>query len=302
MDTLLFEQTQENTRQFKRVAACGLLASISLVIIKFTLGIIGNSYTVIADGVESLSDTLTDITLLFGIGLWTAPADKNHPYGHYRIEAIVTAFVGIMLLIAAGVIIYKAICGILEGKRTDTIGGIAILAPIAAIIIKEIIYRWTISVSKKIKSAALYANAWHHRTDAITSIVTLVAVFIAILSPKFYLVDNVGSIICSVLIIRIGLKIIIPALAELSDCGVSEKIRANIETAVLTLNNVEATHKIRTRKMGSCISVDLHVLVNGNISVKEGHNIAHSVQDILKKTMPELVDVVVHIEPSENDT
>jgi cation diffusion facilitator family transporter len=299
MCKLQFEQTQDNTRQFKIVAACGLLASISLVIIKFTLGIIGHSYTVIADGVESISDTVTDITLLFGIGLWTAPADKNHPYGHYRIEAIVTAFVGIMLLLAACIITYKAVWGIIEGKRTDTVEGIALLAPITAIIIKESIYRWTISVSKKIKSTALYANAWHHRSDAITSVVSLIAVLIAILNPKFYIVDNIGGIICSILIIRIGLKIIIPALSELSDCGASEKIRKIIETTVLTLNKIKSTHKIRTRKMGSCIYADLHILIDGNISVKEGHKIAHGVQNILKETIPDLIDVVVHIEPYE---
>lgn len=299
MDKLQFEQTQENTRQFKLVATCGLLASVFLVIIKFTLGIIGHSYTVMADGIESLSDTVTDITLLFGIRLWTAPADQNHPYGHYRIEAIVTAFVGIMLLLAACIISYKAVWGIIEGKRTDTVEGIALLAPITAIIIKESIYRWTISVSKQIKSTALFANAWHHRSDAITSVVSLIAVFIAILNPKFYIVDNIGGIICSILIIRIGLKIIIPALSELSDCGVSERTRENIEKAVLTLNNIKSTHKIRTRKMGSCVFVDLHVLVDGNISVKEGHCIAHSVQNILKETIPDLIDVVVHIEPYE---
>lgn len=299
MDKLQFEQTQENTKRFKIVATCGLLASISLVIIKFSLGIIGHSYTVIADGVESLSDTVTDITLLFGIRLWTAPADKNHPYGHYRIEAIVTAFVGVVLLLAAGIITYKAIWGIIEGKRTDTVEGIALLAPIAAIIIKESIYRWTIIVSKKIKSTALFANAWHHRSDAITSVISLIAVFIATLNPKFYIVDNVGGIVCSILIIRIGLKIIIPAISELSDCGASEKIRENIERTVLTINNVKSTHKIRTRKMGSCISADLHILVDGNISVKKGHDIANNVQNILVKTIPDLIDVVVHIEPYE---
>ena len=299
MDRLHFEQTQENTRRFKLVATCGLLASIFLVIIKFTLGIIGNSYTVIADGVESLSDTVTDITLLVGIGMWTAPADKNHPYGHYRIEAIVTAFVGIMLLLAASVITYKAVWGVIEGKRTDTVEGIALLAPIAAIIIKESIYRWTIRVSKKIKSTALFANAWHHRSDAITSVVSLIAVFIALLNPKFYIVDNIGGIVCSILIIRVGLKIIIPAISELSDCGASEKHRENIEKVVLSLNNVRSTHKIRTRKMGSCICADLHVLVDGNIPVKEGHNIAHNVQNILKEKIPDLIDVVVHIEPYE---
>lgn len=291
--------TIQANRQLKFTAVCGLMASIVLVIVKFTLGILGNSYSVIADGVESISDTVTDITLILGIQFWSAPPDKNHPYGHRRIETIITAFIGIMLLLSAFFIIYKAFQGIACGRRDTPVEGIALLAPIIAIIIKESIYRWTLSVSKKLKSSVLYANAWHHRSDAITSVITLIAVFLSMLNEHLYIVDNIGGIVCSILIIRVAYKIIKPALNELSDSGASEKTRQQIEEISLSIKSIKSVHKIRTRKMGSAIFADLHMLVDGNTTVREGHDIANILQDTLKKSIPELIDVVIHIEPND---
>ena len=286
-------------RRFKFTALCGLFSSIFLAILKLTLGIIGHSYTVVADGIESLSDTVVDITLLLGVQFWSAPPDANHPYGHRRIETIITVFVGLFLLIAAFIIVYTAIDGIIEGKRKDSVEGIAIIAPIIAILLKETIYRWTISVSKQIKSPSLYANAWHHRTDAITSVVSLIAVFIAQLHPKFYIVDNIGGIICSILIIRVAYSIIRPAVSELSDGGASEKVRQKIEEIALTQKDISSVHKIRTRKMGSVVYADLHMLVDGSTTVKRGHDIADALQDKLKTSIPELMDIIIHIEPND---
>lgn len=286
-------------KQIKFTAICGLIASIILVIVKFVLGILGNSYAVIADGVESISDTVTDITLILGIQFWSAPPDENHPYGHRKIETIITAFIGIMLLFAAFFIIYKAISGMAYGKRLDPVNSIALLAPVIAIIIKESIYRWTLKVSRKLKSQVLYANAWHHRSDAITSVVTLIAIFISRLDEHLYIVDNIGGIICSILITRVAYKIIRPALNELSDSGASEKIRKKIEEVSLSVNEIKSVHKIRTRQMGSVVFADLHMLVDGNTTVRKGHDIANILQSLLKKSIPELFDVVIHIEPND---
>ncbi len=265
-------------QQIKFTALCGLMASIFLVIVKFVLGILGNSYAVIADGVESISDTVTDITLIIGIQFWSAPPDENHPYGHRKIETIITAFIGIMLLLAAFFIIYKAISGMAYGKRLVPVNSIALLAPVIAIIIKESIYRWTLKVSKKLKSQVLYANAWHHRSDAITSVVTLIAIFVSRLNEHLYIVDNIGGIICSIFIIRVAYKIIRPALNELSDSGASEKIRKKIEEVSLSVNEIKSVHKIRTRQMGSVVFADLHMLIDGNTTVRKGHDIANILQ------------------------
>jgi len=291
--------SQTYGRQFKFTAFCGLLSSIFLAIIKLTLGTIGHSYTVVADGIESLSDTVVDLTLLLGVQFWSAPPDSNHPYGHRRIETIITAFVGLFLMAAAFVIVYRAIDGIVEGKRTESVEGIAVIAPIIAILLKEFIYRWTISVSRKIKSSALYANAWHHRSDAITSVVALIAVFIAQINPRFYIVDNIGGIICSILIVRVAFGIIKPAMSELSDSGASEKTRKMIEEIALSQPDIKSVHKIRTRKMGSVIFADFHMLVDGNTTVRKGHAVAETLQNTLKSSIPELIDIVVHIEPNE---
>jgi cation diffusion facilitator family transporter len=289
----------QSNKQIRFTALCGLMASITLVIVKFVLGILGNSYAVIADGVESISDTVTDITLVLGIQFWSAPPDENHPYGHRRIETIITAFIGVMLLFAAFFIIYKAISGMAYGKREDPVSGIALLAPVIAIIIKESIYRWTLKVSKKLKSQVLYANAWHHRSDAITSVVTLIAIFVSRLNEHLYIVDNIGGIVCSILIMRVAYKIIRPALDELSDSGASEKTRKQIEEVSLRVKEIKSVHKIRTRKMGSVVFADLHMLVDGNTTVRKGHDIANVLQDTLKKSVPELIDIVIHIEPND---
>ena len=294
-----FTEDIQYTRQIRFTAICGLIASVVLVIVKFVLGILGNSYSVIADGVESISDTVTDITLILGIQFWSAPPDENHPYGHRKIETIITAFIGIMLLFAAFFIIYKAISGITSGKREDPVKGIALLAPVIAILIKEFIYRWTLNVSRKLKSSALYANAWHHRSDAITSVVTLIAIFVSRLNEHLYMVDNIGGIICSILIVRVAYKIIRPALNELSDSGASEKTRKQIEEISLNVKEIKSVHKIRTRKMGTLVFADLHMLVDGNTTVRKGHDIADLLQDKLKKSIPELIDVVIHIEPND---
>lgn len=289
----------QDNKQIKFAAICGLMSSIILIIVKFVLGILGNSYSVIADGVESISDTVTDITLILGIQFWSAPPDDNHPYGHRRIETIITAFIGIMLLFAAFFIIYRAVSGIVSGKREDPVGGIALLAPVIAIIIKESIYRWTLKVSKELKSQVLFANAWHHRSDAITSVVTLIAIFVSRLNEHLYIVDNIGGIVCSILIIRVAYKIIRPALNELSDSGASEKTRKQIEEISLGVDAIKSVHKIRTRRMGTVVFADMHMLVDGDTTVREGHDIANILQDTLKKSIPELIDVVIHIEPND---
>ena len=149
------------------------------------------------------------------------------------------------------------------------------------------------------KSSALYANAWHHRSDAITSVVTLIAIFVSRLNEHLYMVDNIGGIICSILIVRVAYKIIRPALNELSDSGASEKTRKQIEEISLNVKEIKSVHKIRTRKMGTLVFADLHMLVDGNTTVRKGHDIADLLQDKLKKSIPELIDVVIHIEPND---
>ena len=293
----------EPNKDFIRVAVLGLCSSIFLVILKFTVGIAANSYTVMADGVESLCDTFSDTMLLLGVRVWSAPADDKHPYGHMKIETIVTAVVGLFLFAVGLLIMYRGVSAlVVSDDKSHVVGKLSVIAPIVAIVLKETIFRISVRVSKRIQSSSLLANAWHHRSDAITSLVTLVAVVLSIINPKLQIIDYIGSVICSVIILKIAYNIISPTISELSDSRDSMNSSSKIEEALKNVSRIRGVHKIRTRKMGSAVFADMHVLVDGSISVKEGHDVADKVQIVLKNHIPSLVDVVVHIEPFGEET
>ncbi|MGA1824819.1 MAG: cation diffusion facilitator family transporter [bacterium] len=291
-------QNAKNRRDVQRITWIGLAVNVVLSVLKFIVGILGASQAVIADAVHSLSDMATDIAVLFGVIYWSAPADEEHPFGHSRIEAIITAIIGFVLLFMAFGIGYRALCSI-RGAYLKQPTWIAIVGPFISIICKEILYHWTVSIGKRVKSSAVIANAWHHRSDAFSSIPALIAVGAAAINPKWAFVDHVGAFIVSLFIIKIAYDIITPAFSELSDAGASKIERAKIESLVLNIHGVHAVHAIRTRKFGSGFLVDLHILVDGEISVRKGHTISEDVKKELIKNGPEILDVVVHIEPDE---
>ncbi|HJO96053.1 MAG TPA: cation diffusion facilitator family transporter [Victivallales bacterium] len=286
----------QNVKVIKVITWWGMIINIFLALLKFILGYIGNSQAVIADGVHSLSDTITDIAIILGVKFWAAPPDTKHPYGHLKIETIVTAFISIVLVIVSVGIAYEAIVTIKEHKSHSDLW-IAVIGPLISIIIKEALYRWNINTGKRIKSSSLIANAWHHRSDAISSLMAVAAVSISLISPNFAFVDNIGAVIVSLFIIKVAWDILSPAISELSDKGASEKIQSKIRKISLEVNNVKSVHAIRTREIGSCIYVDLHVLVDGKLSVEKGHYISDTVQKALIENIPEIIDVIVHIEP-----
>ena len=274
----------------------GLGVNLFLSIIKFLVGILGNSQAVIADAFHSLSDMITDIVILFGVRFWSAPADEEHPYGHKRIETIITVVIGMMLFLVALEIGYKGLSTIRD-PDIDQPGKIALIGSLFSILLKEILYRWTITVGKRIKSPALIANAWHHRSDAFSSIPALIAVSVAIINPNLAFVDHIGAFVISLFILKVAWGIVKSAFFELTDRGASQKEREKIRSIVMGVDGVQALHKIRTRKLGYSIFIDLHVLVDENMTVRKGHDVAEAVQRKLIDKGPEISDVVVHIEP-----
>jgi cation diffusion facilitator family transporter len=285
-----------NASAIKKVTWYGLIINTFLSIIKLILGYVGSSQVVIADAIHSFSDSITDIAIILGVKYWSAPPDQKHPYGHQRIETIVTAFISFILIIVALGIAYD---GIITIKKVDTDipNSIAIYGPIISVIVKEFLYRWNITVGKRIKSTALIANAWHHRSDVISSIMALVTVGIALILPKISFVDNIGAIIVAVFILKVAWDLLAPAISDLTDSGASEKTNNEILKITTAIPGVQAAHAVRTRKTGSSILVDLHVLVDGNITVTDGHKISETVQNKLMKQNSNIIDVIVHIEP-----
>jgi len=297
MDGIKLSQS-EITRQIKRVTWIGIAINLFLAALKFLVGTFGKSQAVIADAVHSLSDLGTDLAILLGVKFWTAPADEDHPYGHRRIEALITALIGVLLAGAGLQIGLEAMISIRE-PHLSAPGWIAIAGPILSIILKESVFRWTISVAKRTHSKAVMANAWHHRSDAISSLPAFFAVLGSAWNPALAFLDQVGAIIVTVFILKVAWAILIPALKELSDQGATEKETQQIRQIVEQTPGVFSAHKLRTRRVGYGYFVDLHIQVSGNMPVRDGHMISEDVKMRLIYYGPNVQDVCVHLEPEE---
>lgn len=285
--------------KIKRVTAVGLIANFFLTVFKIVAGYFGNSQTVIADGIHSLSDSVTDIAVIIGASLWSAPPDEGHPHGHRRIETFITAFIGIALFAVAYGIGRNAIITFTDPDETPT--WIALAAALLSVVVKEALYQYTNRSGKKLQSSAVVANAWHHRSDAISSIPAAIAVIISMNFPNYPYIDNIGALIVSVFIVYTAFKISWAAILELTDISADKTICESIECTAKSVEGVKSIHKCRTRKYGNRIQVDLHIQVNPDITVREGHGIGHKVEDKLFKNH-DIIDVIVHVEPyEEND-
>ena len=288
--------------RIQRITWVSLLANIALSIIKFIIGTMGNSQAVVADALHSFSDTSSDLVILFGVKYWTAPPDASHPYGHQKIESFATIIIGLILLFAAGGIGYNGIVSLLPTAQNQyqnqaVLSWIAVTGPLISIVIKEILFQITYRVGIETNSSSVKANAWHHRTDALSSIPVLIAVIASLINPSLRFLDQVGAIIVSAFIIKVGLEILFNSINDLLDSGISRDKIISFEKAILNVQNVKGVHKLRTRKLANCIYIDLHLEVSGTLSVIEGHDISEEVKTILIAQDPKIIDVMVHLEP-----
>jgi cation diffusion facilitator family transporter len=298
---LLNSKYLESSREayVRKVTWIGFLVNILLSGLKFASGYLGQSQALIADAIHSLTDTTTDIAVIAGSHYWSRPPDENHPYGHRRLETLVTVFIGFMLAAAGIGIGWEAVSSLHE-KHSSPPGWIALYAALISILCKETLYRWTAFASRKIKSPALAANAWHHRTDAISSVPVLIAVGGALLFPSWSFLDHVGAVVVSIFIMHSAVKIIWPGISELIDVGAPEQIKAKIKNIACINENVQEIHAVRTRYISSGIQVDMHIVVDGSISVREGHDIADDVEKRIIEGIPEVLDVIIHVDPPED--
>ena len=286
------------TREVKRITLIGIFCNLWLSALKLAVGILGSSQAVIADAVHSMSDLGTDFAVIFGIKYWSAPPDENHPYGHLRIEALITAVIGLVLAGVAVSLAFKALSSLHEAHVRHS-SGIALIGPVISIAVKEWLYRWTVQVGKRVKSSAVVANAWHHRSDALSSVPAFLAVSVSLIRHDWAFVDHIGAVIISLFILKVSWDIIHPALSELTDRGASSMEQDAIKRHAMNIEGVRDVHKIRTRRFGSNLQVDLHILVDPDMSVREGHEISMQVKRTLVASQLNILDVVVHLEPHE---
>ena len=287
----------QRNRQVKRITWIGLVLNILLTLLKLVSGILGHSQAIIADAVHSFSDFGTDLVLLLGIRAWSKPRDQDHPFGHERIETIIALFMGVFLALVGIWIAYDSLQGI-QAEHLKAPGIIALIAAGISIVTKETMYRWTRYVGRKTSSLALQANAWHHRSDALSSVPAGAAVLAAILLPaNWAFLDHIGALVVCIFLFHAAYKIISPAVAELLDTVPDTDVPEELLNLIAQTEGVLLVHAVRVRSAGAMVLTDAHIEVDPSITVTAGHAIAERVKQRVLKKLPEVADITIHVEP-----
>ncbi|WP_027624071.1 cation diffusion facilitator family transporter [Clostridium lundense] len=278
----------------KKVSLITILINVILCLFKVIAGIVGKSSAMIADGIHTLSDVITTVMVIIGLKIANKKEDAEHPYGHERFEPVYAKIISSLLLITGIFIAYEGV-KVLRSGNYSTPGTIALIAALVSIITKEIMYRYTIHTAKKIHSISMEADAWHHRSDAFSSIGTFIGIFGARAGLK--VLDPLTSIVVSFFIIKVAIDFYIKSVKELVDTSADEEIIDTIKEETLKVNGVESISDLKTRNFGSKVYVDIEIFVDSKITVEEGHKIATTVHDNIENKIENVKHCMVHVEP-----
>jgi cation diffusion facilitator family transporter len=271
----------------------GMAVNAVLSALKFAAGVLGHSHALIADAVESSADILSSVVVWRALVVAAEPADREHPYGHGKAEPLAAATVAIMLLLAAGGIILKSAQDVMQPHQTPR--AFTLLVLIAVVVVKEILFRFVAREAGSVQSILVYADAWHHRSDAVTSLAAATGISLALMGVSF--ADDAAAIVAGSIIAWNGWKLLKPASNELMDAAPNAALVAQIKTAASLVAGVQRIEKCIVRKAGFEYFVDMHVEVDPELTVRQAHGIAHHVKDRVREAMPSVHDVLVHIEP-----
>jgi cation diffusion facilitator family transporter len=285
-----------------RATQTGLLVNATLVIAKFVAGVLGNSYALIADAVESSTDVFSSLVVWGGLHVASLPPDENHPYGHGKAEPLAAAVVALMLIGAALSVAILAIREIMAPHHgTPEMFTLGVLAVV--VVVKEVLFRRVAKVGEGIGSIAVQSDAWHHRSDAITSVAAFIGISLAIWGgPHFVAADSWAALVAAIVIATNGFILLRPAVNDLMDRTPETSLVSEIDTAARSVEGVRATEKIRVRKLGMDYYVDIHVQADPTMSLHDAHIISGKVKSAIKAAKPEVQDVLVHMEPVEDGT
>lgn len=292
---------KQRLREVYKVTIAGSIINVLLLVLKFAAGILGHSAAMIADAIHSLTDFATDVVVLVFVKLGNKPMDKDHDYGHGKYETLATAIIGISLF-AVGVMIcwsglvktYQALCG----EQLQQPGVVALVAAVLSIVMKEWAYQFTVRVGRKFHSEAVVANAWHHRSDALSSIGTMLGIGGAILLGDHWAVlDPLAAIVVSVFIIKAAWSLVMQSVKELTDASLSEKEEDEILKTASEEEGVGEIHNLRTRRIGNNIAIEMHVRMPGSLSLYAAHEHATAIENRLKQKFGADTHVGIHIEP-----
>ena len=290
-------------KEIYKVTLVGGAVNVILLLFKFLAGIIGHSSAMIADAIHSLSDFVTDIIVLVFVKISNKPQDKSHDYGHGKYETLALTIIGIALMaVAIGIIVKGAvkIAAWANGETLEAPGTLAFWAAIVSIVLKEAVYRYSIIKARKLNSKAVEANAWHHRSDALSSIGTAVGIGGAIfLGERWTILDPIASVVVGAFIVKVAFDLLKNGIGDLMEQSLPDEVENEILKLAATVPGVSEPHDLRTRRIGNHYAIELHILMDGNISLKEAHDKASEVEELLRKRYGEETHVAVHVEPKE---
>ncbi len=293
------EIREESRRAARSVTLVGAALNGLLILLKFSAGIIGNSQALIADAVHSVSDLATDAVVLFGLRMGGKSPDEEHPFGHARLETLASAIVGMALIVTALYLGVKAAFDIyLHEEYFPT--NIALVGAIVSIVTKEALYHYTVYTGRRIKSQLIVANAWHHRSDALSSVAVLLGVIGTRINPAWYMLDSFAAGLVSFFIVKVGLRVLGKSLREFTDTAPEVDTLDSIRHCARNVEGVLDIHDLRVRTSGGLYQMEIHITVDGHIPVVDGHRIAKEVERCLNEDIEGLDRVIVHVDPDSD--
>lgn len=291
----------DRNREIYKVTLVGGAVNVILLLFKFVAGIVGHSAAMVADAVHSLSDFVTDIIVLVFVHISGKPKDKDHDYGHGKYETLATTIIGFALLLVAVGIEYSGLTKIIDwaqGEELEAPGLLALWAALLSIALKEAVYHYSMIKARQLQSQAVEANAWHHRSDALSSIGTAIGIGGAIfLGQRWTVLDPVASIIVGMFIIKVSVDLLRNGIGDLMEQSLPDEVEDEILRLAASVPGVAEPHELRTRRLGNHYAIELHILMDGNITLCEAHDKATEVEDILRQHYGPDTHVAVHVEP-----
>lgn len=293
----------ERSKEIYKVTLVGGAVNVILLLFKFVAGIVGHSAAMVADAVHSLSDFVTDVIVLVFVRISTKPKDKSHDYGHGKYETLAMTIIGMALLAVAVGIVYSGLTKTIawvNGEQLEAPGMLALWAALLSVVLKEGVYRYSMVKARQLSSQAVEANAWHHRSDALSSIGTAIGIGGAIfLGQRWTVLDPIASIIVGAFIVKVSFDLLRNGIGDLTEQSLPDSVEDEILSLVASLPGVVEPHDLRTRRIGNHYAIELHILMDGNITLSKAHDKASEVEELLRQHYGEETHVAVHVEPTQ---
>ena len=297
----IFALDMERNKEIYKVTMVGGVVNVILLLFKFVAGILGHSAAMVADAVHSLSDFVTDVIVIVFVHISGKPKDKSHDYGHGKYETLAMTIIGLALLAVAIGIVYSGLMKIIDwmsGHELQAPGMLALWAALLSVVLKEGVYRYSMREARKLQSQAVEANAWHHRSDALSSIGTAIGIGGAIfLGQRWTVLDPIASVVVGLFIIKVAIFLLRDGIGDLMEQSLPDEVETEILQVAASVDGVCEPHDLRTRRIGNHYAIELHILMDGNITLCEAHDKASEVEDLLRQHYGNDTHIAVHVDP-----